>query len=106
MAPKLRRGPILCDAGNGEHAALNPQVVTSGRMRGRVLCANCALRAVSDAIRKRQAFYSEPLAHMQARKRAARRDLLEEEAAVRLLHGRQGPPQELAEVVNLKGGRR
>jgi hypothetical protein len=88
---RLRRGPILCDAGQGEHAALNPQVVTLGR-RSRIMCANCALRAVSDAIRKGQASQSEPLALVQERQRTARR--------APVARG------ELAEVVRLKAGGR
>lgn len=65
---KLRRGPVLCDAGNGEHQALNPQVVTSGWMHGRVMCANCCGQAAWDAMRTRDkahphglAFSFEPL---------------------------------------------
>jgi hypothetical protein len=42
----VRRGPVLCDGGDGSHAALTPW-----RWRGKVLCPNCLLRAISDAIR-------------------------------------------------------
>jgi hypothetical protein len=42
----LRRGPVLCDGGDGAHAALIPWL-----WRGKVLCPNCLLRAISDAIR-------------------------------------------------------
>lgn len=42
----VRRGPVLCDGGDGSHAALIPWL-----WRGKVLCPNCLLRAISDAIR-------------------------------------------------------
>lgn len=42
----IRRGPVLCDGGDGSHAALIPWL-----WRGKVLCPNCLLRAISDAIR-------------------------------------------------------
>jgi hypothetical protein len=96
MAPKLRRGPILCDAGRGEHPALNPQVVTLGDGRPRVMCANCALCTSNDAIRAGEVCLTEPLARVQARDRARRRRA----------PAAQAGEQELAEVVNLKDGRR
>lgn len=96
MAPKLRRGPILCDAGRGEHPALNPQVVTVGGGPPRVTCANCALALASEATRTGEAFKSEPLAQVQARERARRRRPAPSEDV----------DQQLAQVVNLKGGRR
>lgn len=60
--PRAQRGPLLCGAENGYHPALNAQVVTSGPWRRRVVCANCALRRFSDAMRADppEAFASEP----------------------------------------------
>ena len=52
----LRRGPVLCDGGDGSHAALIPW-----SWRGKVLCPNCLLRAISDAIRACELIEAEPV---------------------------------------------
>jgi hypothetical protein len=88
-----RRGPVLCDGGHGEHAALNPQVVTSGKVRSRVLCANCALRWYSDAVRLGWAYASEPLALVLELARASRR-------------GAAGRRQPLAAVLDMEERRK
>jgi len=53
---KLRRGPVLCDGGDGSHAALTPWF-----WRGNVLCPNCLLRRISDAIRASELIEAEPV---------------------------------------------
>ena len=53
---KLRRGPVLCDGGDGSHAALIPWF-----WRGSVLCPNCLLRRISDAIRAAEPIEAEVL---------------------------------------------
>lgn len=60
----LRRGPVLCDGGDGSHAALTPWL-----WRGKVLCPNCLLRAISDAIRAGELIEAEPVEATQPRVR-------------------------------------
>lgn len=64
----LRRGPVLCDGGDGSHAALIPWL-----WRGKVLCPNCLLRAISDAIRAGELIEAESVELKQPRTKAQRR---------------------------------
>ena len=61
------RGPVLCEAGTGQHAALKPYL-----FRGRWLCPHHALGAIADALRAGESIEAAPLEEVQARERQRR----------------------------------
>ena len=62
-----RRGPVLCEAGTGQHAALKPYL-----FRDRWLCPYHALGAIADALRAGEVIEALPLEQVHLRERQRR----------------------------------